>query len=787
MKFFKPDKNFLGLLLVFFVIVSGIGNFHAVRLYDSQADILLERELQATAKELNSFLASVEQTADVISCAAVMTLHNPHDFFDEDVRNFYIDGISDYLVKTCKENKYVYSVYLHLSPEVCGLGNVGTYLIFDENNDISYGPVVNLAAYSRTDYENVGWYYIPVDQNRRCWIEPYHSVTEGSYIISYVIPLFIDGQSFGVFRMDVKMTSLIDFVGNRRIFGDGFMYLTDRSSSILGKIPRIDADKDYISVEQKLINNMELVACVPSSSLYKITSDTTINILMILRACVIVLIIFCIILQIEFFVNRKRRKQKRMPIRKLQFAYGAIVIGLVALQCGYCAVRCSRENYRPDQTPVKADNSYEKTVTVCGDMEFAPFSFIENGKIVGHDVDVITEICNRLGYNVKVDLINWNDAISQTLEGKYDIILGLSSIPSDEDVELLRSNPFFDDYFVVIGKHPIDSILETTGKQNATLRGLTQYDIYGVESNAVYFNTYEEVIQAVEDGVCEFGVIRESVANVLKEQYGYDDIMIVYTSIESYLCMGVAPQNAALLAQINSAINEMIMDGTLTVLGNKWVYSCTESKSVGEIIRESNTFFILSTCGAMLLILLMVITKIQQQKKQIEEQGRTYKELSETDSLTGIYNRGHGEDLVRKCLKNDIEGVYCFFDVDKFKFINDTYGHAVGDKVLCSVGGLLKSFFRSGDIVYRVGGDEFAMYLPGLVDIDVLNRKMTEFMGLVDEINIDELNGYRVSISAGLAFYEAGSYLEFDELYRRADGQAYISKKTSGSYFSVLI
>jgi diguanylate cyclase (GGDEF)-like protein len=92
-----------------------------------------------------------------------------------------------------------------------------------------------------------------------------------------------------------------------------------------------------------------------------------------------------------------------------------------------------------------------------------------------------------------------------------------------------------------------------------------------------------------------------------------------------------------------------------------------------------------------------------------------YRSLSETDPLTGLPNRRRFEDDLAREVRRAGEAplAVAFADVDAFKEINDTHGHETGDEVLRAVGHALRGSLRSGDGAYRIGGDEFAVILPG--------------------------------------------------------------------------
>ena len=156
--------------------------------------------------------------------------------------------------------------------------------------------------------------------------------------------------------------------------------------------------------------------------------------------------------------------------------------------------------------------------------------------------------------------------------------------------------------------------------------------------------------------------------------------------------------------------------------------------------------------------------------------------LSETDRMTGINNRGCGESKIRKMLVEGEGGMFMLLDVDKFKSINDNYGHDVGDKVLIAIANCMKSTFRENDIVMRLGGDEFAAYIPLVLSRDggggiIVDR----FLERLATVRIEEMGDNAIDISVGVSFYKPDDTFSFDELYKRADKCTYESKSKPGT------
>jgi diguanylate cyclase (GGDEF)-like protein len=179
------------------------------------------------------------------------------------------------------------------------------------------------------------------------------------------------------------------------------------------------------------------------------------------------------------------------------------------------------------------------------------------------------------------------------------------------------------------------------------------------------------------------------------------------------------------------------------------------------------------------LISVILATEVIDEEKRARER---LQYLADIDQLTGINNRGSGEQKIRDLLQLGVGGMFLLFDVDKFKGINDTYGHNVGDKVLIEIAGKMKQVFRDRDIVMRLGGDEFAAYVPGVYS-EEKGRPITQrLIRAIHSIDIEALAGYTINISVGAAFYFTTDTFAFDDLYKRADLCTYESKKVEGSF-----
>ena len=175
----------------------------------------------------------------------------------------------------------------------------------------------------------------------------------------------------------------------------------------------------------------------------------------------------------------------------------------------------------------------------------------------------------------------------------------------------------------------------------------------------------------------------------------------------------------------------------------------------------------------LILFLLLVLYAWYSISRSID---RKYKE-AEADALSNLYNRRTGEARIRKLLASGTKGMFILLDIDGFKLINDRFGHDVGDLVITAVADSLRKTFRDSDMVFRLGGDEFAVFAPGIELEESKDRLIERLHAEISRINIPELQGHPVTVSAGTADYGAETGDTYEALYQRADQKMYENKR----------
>lgn len=153
-----------------------------------------------------------------------------------------------------------------------------------------------------------------------------------------------------------------------------------------------------------------------------------------------------------------------------------------------------------------------------------------------------------------------------------------------------------------------------------------------------------------------------------------------------------------------------------------------------------------------------------------------------TDSLTGVHNRRYFDEN-----KYMFDSIDCFpkrigflvADINKFKYINDTYGHAVGDIVLKNVANTLKATLHKSDVVVRIGGDEFLVIFRNCSE-GVVRKKRNELKENIASLKIKGLENIRLSIDTGYKYISNfdGRKSIVKEMYETADKNMYREKNS---------
>ena len=255
--------------------------------------------------------------------------------------------------------------------------------------------------------------------------------------------------------------------------------------------------------------------------------------------------------------------------------------------------------------------------------------------------------------------------------------------------------------------------------------------------------------------------------------------------IPDYISSRIKGQNAATVLD-----NEYLI--TVSSCGDSWYVICSIPTKI--ILKEKNEMSLYINITAVIAAFLAAILGMVLSIKLTDVITNLVQNLdskAHTDLLTGVLNKRSFEEAAENRLAQASDEDYhalVLLDVDNFKGVNDTLGHAYGDKVLARIGHTLTSVFSHVDYIGRIGGDEFCVFMnirpnSGKEYADLIREKCEMLRSDFSDFYTGDNGDYKISCSMGIALFpEHGK--SFKDLYAAADKALYNSKHEGKDMFT---
>lgn len=205
-----------------------------------------------------------------------------------------------------------------------------------------------------------------------------------------------------------------------------------------------------------------------------------------------------------------------------------------------------------------------------------------------------------------------------------------------------------------------------------------------------------------------------------------------------------------------------------------------------KINGQRKLLYITTVIALVILLLIFLVIRINIKRKQTNK--KLY-DLATTDGMTKLFNRRHFLAMAQRELnqlhRSKNTGVVLMIDIDHFKKINDSYGHAAGDQAIINVANILQDNLRDYDIVGRVGGEEFAMFLPNC-EINIATQIAERIRTKAEDLTtVFQQASIKLTVSIGLtARLEEENNI--DNILHRADKALYQAKNSGRNTVVVL-
>jgi len=220
-------------------------------------------------------------------------------------------------------------------------------------------------------------------------------------------------------------------------------------------------------------------------------------------------------------------------------------------------------------------------------------------------------------------------------------------------------------------------------------------------------------------------------------------------------------------------LREMLLS---TAERGRWTGEALQHTAEGRMLAVRCSVTALIDADGDRLGYMAILTDLSELRRASDEIAR----LATTDSLTDLPNRALFQDRLQQALsqarRRNQSFALLFADLDHFKEVNDTLGHAVGDELLVVIARRLRDSVREMDTVARLGGDEFVMLLPNINRAQAIELADRLLQHLQQPMTLDGLPDYRAQASVGMVMYPDDG-VSLDELMRHADQAMYAAKR----------
>lgn len=184
------------------------------------------------SEKINALISRVEQSVDTLADIALQKLDFEEMRKNPDYEANYTAQMDSLIYEFAGHTEGAITAYLRYNPEFTKPDS-GVFYSRTAGMDFEALVPTDFSIYEKTDLEHVGWYYIPVENKAPIWMEPYLNENINVYMISYVVPLYVDGTSVGIIGMDIEFSQITDIVRETSIYDTGYAFLSNANGEIM--------------------------------------------------------------------------------------------------------------------------------------------------------------------------------------------------------------------------------------------------------------------------------------------------------------------------------------------------------------------------------------------------------------------------------------------------------------------------------------------------------------------------------------------------------------------------
>lgn len=446
-----------------------------------------------------------------------------------------------------------------------------------------------------------------------------------------------------------------------------------------------------------------------------------------------------------------------------------------------------------------------KVIRLAGDYNHPPYEYVdENGIFKGYNVDIINAIAHATGLDMEIIPMEWNEAILALDNKEVDGIIGMSQNEERLNKYKFTSPTVINEQIIFVNKDTmhINDIEDLAGLRVAYQKNdLNESFISQIPYvMAIPKIGQEESLIALGNGEVDAALGNKIVGIYHLQRNKMTEI--IKTVGEPITTVKYGP----VVLKSNEELFNVLEEGLGRIRKNR-TYDKIYKKWFGEDVNYSKMIFIIYKneilIGILSILLIFLFLYVYNKRLQKEVSKRTIEleqanedlikhqkeiyNLAYYDSITSLPNRLYFVEELNSIYDNiedrtDGFGIL-FLDIDRFKHINDTLGHNVGDYILKLLGMRLSKLVKEGDVIARVGGDEYFILINNINDDEIITLTKSILEDFKKPYYIRDYELY-LTTSIGIAYYPDGG-LDAQSLIKNADLALYKAKDLGGNSYYI--
>ena len=398
--------------------------------------------------------------------------------------------------------------------------------------------------------------------------------------------------------------------------------------------------------------------------------------------------------------------------------------------------------------------------------DFAPFSYKQNGSIGGMSREILKWISEETGLKYEYKAYRSFKEMEDDLKsGAIDMIAAIDSTSNANDA--IRTSKSYITSSIVIVKNQQTSASDLTDLKVAIAKDSESNLYQGIEK---YKNAKNIPLslQYVNQMKADYAITNFYTASDYISRNHLTNLEILPSSINATISLGYSNNTDARLISICNKCLYLLPAAQSNIYLTNAMNSHTENVNLLTFIRV----YPIQSVIFMLIVFAIIVTVILYILRQKNKFANLYEKMSETDPLTGLYNRNGYEKSIGLMEKKPY--IFAIFDIDNFKSVNDSLGHQGGDNALKSTAEIAIDYLGNKGNLARFGGDEFLIWAHA----DKIGDP-TEFMqGLIKKMYRDfEFRGHTIKLSISLGAVVAGAGYPAENALKAADKNLYQVKE----------